>query len=658
MAGPCLRLLAAALCLGASVLPGTSALAQQGTDGTSWRAWGGEAGSTRYAPLSQIDASNVGDLEVLWRWSSGTLQGERPESNYRVTPLMVGGVLYATAGWDRSVLALDALSGETLWTYTFDEGERARSAPRRNSGRGVAYWEDGDDARVIVITPAFFMVALDAETGLPVSEFGAGGVVDLREGLSRPIDTLRDPLGSSSPAVVVGDVLVVGSALPGGAAPAVTLMPPGDVRGYDARTGEKLWTFNTIPRNREPGSETWADDSWKSNGNAAVWTTFSADLERGLVYLPTEAATHDYYGGHRPGDNLFTQSLVCLDAQTGKLVWHFQTVHHGIWDYDNPAAPVLADLMVDGRAVPAVALVTKQGFTFVFDRTTGEPVWPIEERQVPQSDVPGESTAPTQPFPTKPAPFERQGVTEDDLLDLTPELKSEALEIARHFQLGPLFTPPSLAVRGGPYGTLTLPGSLGGANWPGASLDPETGILYVTSATDPAMLGLRVPDPGQSELDYVRAGRPPELELSRAGGPQGLPLIKPPWGRITAINLNTGEHEWMRPNGEAPEYVREHPALAGVEIGYWGRPDRGGSLVTSTLLFIGEGGGMYAGYGSGGPLLRAHDKRSGEVVAAIELPGNQTGVPMTYEWQGRQIIVLAVGTRGEHGELVALALPR
>ncbi len=645
-------------CVSAFACTGAAQRTLQGTDGTSWPYYGGDAGSTKYAPLDQIDATNFADLEVAWRWSSGDLGG-RPESNYRVTPLMVDGVIYATAGWDRTVVALDAETGVLQWSYTYDEGSRARSAPRKNSGRGVAYWEDGEDRRVVVITPAFFMIALDATTGEPIRSFGDSGVVDLRLELSRLIDLERDPLGSSSPPVIVSDVIVVGSALPGGAAPPRVDMPPGDVRGYDIRTGERLWTFHTIPKEDEFGITSWENDSAAENGHAAVWTAFSADPGLGYVYLPTEAATGDYYGGHRPGDNLFTQALVCLDARTGERVWHFQTVHHGIWDYDNPAPPVLADITVDGRDIRAVALVTKQGFTFVFDRVSGEPVWPIDERPVAQSRVPGEATAATQPFPTRPAPFERQGVTEDDLIDFTQELKDEALELASYYVLGPLFTPPSLVDSAGTRGTLTLPGDLGGANWPGASFDPETGVLYVASATDPAVLGLVAPSSGHSAMRYVRGSAPIDgIETRPGGGPRGLPLIKPPWGRITAINLNTGDHVWMVPNGEAPEYVRDHPALEGIEIGRWGRPDRGGTMVTASLLIAGEGGGMYAGPGAGGNKLRAHDKATGEVVAEIALPGNQSGVPMSYALNGRQYVVVAVGVRGEPAELVALALPR
>ena len=624
---------------------------QQGAADGQWRHYGGDAGATRYSPLAQVNADNVGDLEVVWRWRSDNY-GPAPEFNYRATPLMVDGVLYATAGYRRAVVAIDAGTGETLWTYRLDEGDR--SAPRRNSGRGVAWWEaDGMPPRIFMVSPGFHLVALDAATGVPVDGFGDNGVVDLRLELGRDVDLETAPLGSSSPPVVVGNVVVVGSAMPAGGAPRSPEMPPGHVRGYDALTGERLWIFHTIPQSGEVGNETWEDGSWEYTGNVAVWPPFSADPELGYVYLPVELGTGDYYGGHRPGDNLFSQSIVALEAATGERAWHFQTVHHGIWDYDPPAAPILADIVVDGRAIPAVALLTKQTFTFVFDRRTGEPVWPIEERPVPQTDVPGERTAPTQPYPTKPPPFDRQGVDTDELIDFTPELRAQAEEIISQLRIGPLYTPPSLVVEGGTQGTLMVPGSLGGVNWPGGALDPETGYLYVQSATAPNVLALRsVPE--VSEMDYIRAGG---LRLRGGGGPQGLPLFKPPWGRITAIDLNAGDIAWQVPNGDAPDYVKNHPALEGIDVGRTGRPDRGGLLVTGSLLFAGEGGGMYAAFGSGGNKLRAHDKATGEIVAEFDLPANQTGLPMTYMHEGRQFIVVAVGARRHPGELVALALP-
>lgn len=639
------RLLLAALCI-----PGT-ADAQSGAANGQWRYYGGDAGSTRYAPLDQIDRDNAADLEVAWRWQAANF-GPQPEFNYRTTPLMVDGVLYATAGYRRTVVAIDAGTGETLWTYRLDDGDRA--APRRNSGRGVAWWEaPGIAPRIFMVTPGFQLVALDAATGRPIQDFGDGGVVELRVGLGRELDLIDAPIGSSSPPIVVDDVIVIGSALPSGGAPRSREMPPGHVRGYDAVTGELRWTFHTIPQPGEYGNETWEDGSWEYTGNAAVWTPISADPELGLVYLPVELGTGDYYGGHRPGDNLFSQSIVALDASTGERAWHFQTVHHGIWDYDPPAAPILADLVVDGREIPAVALITKQTFTFVFDRRTGEPVWPIEDRPVPQTDVPGERTAATQPFPTKPPPYDRQGVDPADLIDFTPELRTEAEEILAQLHYGPLYEPPTVPVEGGTQGTLMVPGSLGGANWPGGALDPESGYLYVQSATAPSVISL-INVPEVSDMDYIRGGG---LRLRQGGGPQGLPLFKPPWGRVTAIDLNRGEIAWQVPNGDAPEYVKNHPALEGIDVGRTGRPDRGGVLVTSTLLFAGEGGGMFAAFGSGGNKFRAHDKATGEIVAEIELPANQTGLPMTYMHEGRQYIVVAVGARRHPAELVALALP-
>ena len=627
------------------------AAGQQGATNGEWRFYGGDAGSTRYAPLDQIDGDNVNSLEVAWRWTAANY-GPAPEYNYRTTPLMVGGVLYATAGYRRTVVAIDAGTGETLWTYRMDEGDR--SAPRRNSGRGVAYWESPDTGpRIFVVTPGFHLVALDAASGRPVADFGDHGVIDLRLGLGRDLDLVRAPIGSSSPPIVVDGIVVVGSALPSGSAPPSPEMPPGHVRGFDAVTGQLRWTFHTIPQPGEYGNDTWENDSWAYTGNAAVWTALSADPALGYVYLPVELGTGDYYGGHRPGENLFSQSLVAVNATTGERVWHYQTVHHGIWDYDPPAAPVLVDLVVDGQEIPAIALITKQTFTFVLDRQTGEPVWPIEERPVAQTNVPGERTAPTQPFPTRPPPYDRQGVDPDDLIDFTPELRAEAEEILAQLHYGPLYTPPTVPVEGGTRGTLMVPGSLGGANWPGGAVDPESGYLYVQSATAPSVIAL-VNEPEVSDMDYIRGGG---LRLRGGGGPRGLPLFKPPWGRVTAIDLNAGEIAWQVPNGDAPEYVRNHPALEGIELGMTGRPDRGGVLVTRTLLFAGEGGGMFAAAGSGGNKLRAHDKATGEVVAEFELPANQTGLPMTYMHEGRQFIVVAVGARGHAGELVALALP-
>lgn len=619
------------------------------SSGSDWRFVGGDAASQRYSPLAQIDRENVARLAIAWRWKSDNF-GPTPESNYRTTPIMIGRTLYATAGTRRAVVAIDAATGETLWTHREVEGPRA--APRENSGRGVAWWADGEDERILFVTPGHFLVALDARSGRPIKSFGDAGRVDLKQGLDRALDPETAPIGSTSPPLVVGDVVVVGAALADGSRPPALAMPPGHVRGFDVRTGERRWIFHTIPQPGEPGHETWPPDAWKTAGNTAVWTTMSADLERSLVFLPVEAATGDFWGGHRIGDNVFAQSLVCLDARTGERVWSFQTVHHDVWDYDLPAAPILVDVERAGERIPAVAQLTKQGFTFVFDRRTGEPFWPIEERPVPASDVPGERLSPTQPVPTKPPPFERQGLDESDLIDFTPALRSEALQIFRRHRSGPLYTPGSLVEPGGTQGTLILPGTVGGANWPGGAVDPETGLLYVGSSTSPSVIRLGS-DPALSPLPFVLLGYP--LLDEAPGGT--LPLVKPPWGSVTAIDLRRGEIAWTMPNGEAHPSVRDHPALVGVTLPRTGRPDRAGLLVTKTLLFAGEGSGMYGVPGSGGRMLRAHDKATGEILAELELPAHQTGLPMTYAIDGRQLIVVAVGGPDHPGELVALALP-
>ncbi len=628
----------------AALLWSPPASAQHGAKEGEWRVYGGDAGNTKYSALDQINRNNVHDLKIAWRWKTDNF-GPRPESYYRATPLMIGGVLYTTAGFRRAAVAIDAATGETLWVYRMDEGERGLNAPRPNSGRGVAYWTDGTEERIFLITPGYHLVALNAKTGIPSPDFGDHGVVDLKQGLDREVDAIKATIGSSSPPVVSHDVVVVGAAFLSGRAPTTKENAPGNIRGFDVRTGERLWIFHTIPQPGEFGNDSWEDGSWRYTGNAGAWTPFSVDEELGYVYLPVEAATGDYYGGHRLGDNLFSQSLVCLDVKTGKRIWHYQMVHHGIWDYDPPAPPILLDITVDGAPIQAVVQLTKQGFAFVFDRVTGEPVWPIEERPVPQSDVPGERTSPTQPFPTKPAPFDRQGVTLDDLIDFTPELYAEAVEIASQYRIGPLYTPPSRAENpDGTKGTIQLPGSGGGANWNSGGADIETGILYVTSQTRPSIKGL-FNDPQRSNMNFVD-------RLYSLQGPQGLPLIKPPWGRITAIDLKTGEHLWMVPNGDTPEEVSNHPALAGIDIPNTGKTTRGGILVTKSLLFVGVGAQLI-----GEPILQAFDKRTGDRIAVIDLPAIVTGVPMTYMLDGKQYIVVAVGAANHPGELVALTLP-
>jgi quinoprotein glucose dehydrogenase len=636
--------LAFALTLAVPLVP-AAASAQSGATAGEWRAWGGDVGATRYSALEGIHRGNVDRLEIAWRWRMDNF-GPRPEARSQTVPIMVDGTLYATAGMNRDVVAIDPATGQTLWMYRNEEGERSERAPRRNSGRGVAHWTDpAGGGRILTITPGFHLVALDPETGRRVPAFGTDGVVDLMKGLRVPEGV--DPvgmIGNSSPPVIANDVVIVGPAFLTGFRPVSMANVKGDIRGYDVRTGALLWTFHTIPEPGEPGSETWEGESASYSGNAGVWPPFSADEELGLVYLPVEASTADLYGGHRLGDNLYTSSLVALHTRTGERAWHHQIIHHDVWDYDMPAAPILADVDVDGRGPSRLVIaLTKQGWAFVFDRQTGEPVWPIEERVVPPSDVPGEVVAPTQPFPTRPAPFDLQGVTVDDLIDFTPELRAEALETLERYRFGPLYTPPSvLAPDGSHLGTLLVPGALGAAAWEGGAVDVETGVLYVGSSTVVTAAAL-APDPEASDMRYIQSSE------ARTPTVRGLPIVKPPYGRITAIDLKTGDHLWMIPNGATPKSVADHPDLQGLDIPRTGKSTRAGTLVTGTLLFAGEGWG-------GDPWLRAIDKSTGEILHEVELPGTQNGHPITYEVDGRQFIVVSVGAPGQAPELVALAL--
>lgn len=632
--------------------PGADAAAHSSTE---WLNNRGDLASTSYSPLGEITRENVSKLRIAWRWRSDNF-GPTPEFYYRPTPLMADGVLYTTAGLRRDVVAIDAETGETLWMYRLDEGQRGAIAPRRSSGRGVAYWRSsraGEGSRVFMITPGFQLVALDARTGRPIEGFGTRGIVDLEQGLPRVAQLPKTPPGSSSPPVIVGDVVVVGVSFAAGGAPPSRVAVPGWVRGYDVRTGALMWSFHTVPQAGDFGTQTWLDGSWQYTGNTGLWAPFSADAARGYVYLPIEAATGDFYGGHRPGDDLFSDALVCVDARTGKRIWHYQIVHHDIWDYDLPAPPVLADITVSGRRIAAVVQVTKMGLAFVFDRVTGKPVWPIKERRVPQTDVPGEWTSPTQPFPTKPAPYEPQGLRREDLIDFTPQMKRQALDIVSRYRFGGPYMPPSVVEKGN-LGTLLRPCLSGGANWQGAALDPVTGILYVSSISSVCPIGLKQ-DPTISDMRYI--GTYGEGFPGRSlGGPDGLPLIKPPWGRITAINLNTGESVWVVPNSETPQWALGNPALAGIPLPRTGSFDQVGLLVTKTLLFAGEGSGLWRA-GGGGNKFYAYDKATGAILHTFTLPANQSGVPMTYEIDGRQYIVVPVGDRSTPGELVALTLP-
>ncbi len=620
-----------------------------------WRTYGGDLASTRYSSLDQITAQNFGDLELAWTFQTDSF-GPRPESNYQVTPLMVGGVIYTTAGSRRALAALDAKTGELLWMHRLDEGERGQQAPRRLSGRGLAYWDDGAAGRILYVTPGYHLVALNASTGDQVPNFGLDGIVDLKRDLDQEIDPVTGEVGLHAAPVVAGNTIIIGAAHAVGGAPVSRENVKGYVRGYDVRTGERKWIFHTIPQPGEYGHETWLNDSWRYTGNTGLWGQVTVDLDLGLAYLPLEMPTGDYYGGHRLGDNLFGDSLVAVDLETGERVWHYQTVHHDVWDLDLPCAPILADITVDGRAIKAIVQPTKQGFLFVFDRVTGEPVWPIEERPVPPSDVPGEVLAPTQPYPTKPPPFDRQGIGPDDLIDFTPALRAEALEVASRYRLGPLYTPPSVATPDGTYGTLMIPSATGGPNWPGGALDPETGIFYIYSKTQVASLGL-VNDLERSDMDFIR-GRPTGVNAALAAlSVSGLPLVKPPWGRITAIDLNVGEILWQVAHGETADRVRDHPALEDFDIPRTGRVGRVGTLVTKTLVIAGDGGVFTSADERQGARLRAYDKLTGREIDAVFMPSSQTGSPMTYSIDGVQYIVVAVGGGTYAGELLAYRLP-
>ncbi|MDT8428853.1 MAG: PQQ-binding-like beta-propeller repeat protein [Pseudomonadales bacterium] len=616
-----------------------AAATAKAADEVPWDSYNGNVMSQRYSALDQINADNVADLEIAWRWS-GANYGPRPETLNVTTPLMVNGRLFATAGNTRNVVAIDPATGENLWLWRPDEGQRFIDAPRKGSGKGLAYWSNGFQEIVYVITPGYNLVALDATTGNQVADFGNNGIVDLQEGLRLSPDREDIDITLTFPGLVANDVIVVG------AAHLVSMRPPsadnvkGDIRGFDARTGKLLWTFKTVPERGEFGYDTWLNGSAEYTGNTGVWAPMSADPELGIVYLPVEAPTGDRYGGDRPGDNLFGNSLVALDIKTGERLWHYQLIHHDIWDWDNPSAPILADLP-NGRKV--VVQLTKQSWAYVFDRVTGEPIWDIEERPVPATDVPGEWTSPTQPFPTRPAAYDRQGVSSDDLVDFTPEILARAKEAIKPFRIGPIFTPASL-FKGpdGTQGTLSLPNTIGGSNWEGGAVDPETGMLYVPSRTDVAVLAL-VPGGDVSSVAYIQGpARPPSVD--------GLPIIKPPYGRITAIDLNSGDHVWQIANADTPERIKNHPLLRGVDLPRTGVATRAGLLLTKTLLFAGEGVG-------GSPVFRAHDKKSGEILAEIELPASQSGTPMTYLHNGKQYIVMSVSGGGQPAEIVALALP-
>ena len=667
-----------------------------------WPTYGADLANTRYLPLGQISADNFSKLEIAWRFKTDSL-GPRPEYQFESTPLMVKGIVYSTAGTRRAVVALDGTTGEQLWMHSVQEGPRGAAAPRQLSGRGLAHWTDGREDRILYVTPGYQLVALDAKTGVRVASFGKGGIVDLKLENDQTMDLTTGEIGLHAAPLVAGNTIIIGAAHLSGGVPRGKSNEKGYIRGFDVRTGKRLWIFHTIPRPGEFGNDTWLNDSWSYTGNTGMWSQASIDEELGLAYLPIETPTGDYYGGHRPGNNLFGETLVAVDLKTGQRKWHYQFVHHGIWDHDIPCAPILADIVVNGRAIKALAQPGKQAWLYVLDRVTGRPVWPIEERPVEKGDVPGEWYAPTQPFPLdahgKPFAYDLNGFLPEYLIDFTPELRAEAQKIASRYKLGPIYTPPTVSRAEGPLGTLQLAINGGGTVWQGGSYDPETHIMYVYSRRSPGVLGLVKPDPSKNDMNYVAGSAltgaraavpmgaapgqstvvatgsaPPPAAGAGGGGRggrgggdgegggggglsvQGLPLVKPPYGSISAISLDKGEVLWQIAHGDTPDAVRNHPALKGIDIPRTGQAGIIGTLITKTLLIAGEAQVSTAGHPRGA-LLRAYDKATGKDAGSVFMPAQQTGSPMTYLLNGRQYIVVAIGGGGYSGELLAFRLP-
>jgi glucose dehydrogenase len=690
----------------------TAATGKPSTANGEWPYYTGDIKGTKYSPLDQIDASNFNKLQVAWRFKTDHL-GPRPEYKLEGTPLMVKGSVYATAGVRRSVISLDAKTGELNWAHSYREGNRAATAPRQLSGRGLAYWTDGrGDERVLYVTTGYRLIALNAKTGSMIDSFGTHGVVDLKvgavNGAGKQIDLETGEIGLHSTPAIVGDVAIVGSSMKEGFTPVTHNNTKGLVRAFDVRTGKMLWRFNTIPGPGEFGSETWENDSWAVNGNTGVWTQITADEDLGLVYLPVEDPTSDLYGGHRPGNNLFGDTLVCVDLKTGQRKWHFQLVHHPIWDYDISSAPILVDIVVDGRPIKAVLQPSKQSFLYVFDRVTGKPVWPIEERPVPQSDVPGEKTSATQPLPTKPPAYARNAFrVPEDVIDFTPELRAQALEQLKRYKTGPMFLPAIAGNDKGLLGAISLGAAGGGTNWPGAGYDPETHVFYSQAANSGLNAYSVAPPPkGFSDIRYIQGiegrefreslgpgfgmaadsplaaaaeaapaagrgagrGAPPSAGAAApaAGAPpvnagglavQGLPIIKPPYGVLSAINVDKGELMWTVPHGDTPDAIKNHPALKGLTIPKTGQAGSVGVLVTKTLVITGDPGfNTYADHGRGA-MLRAYNKQTGEQVGGVWMPAPQSGSPMTYSVNGKQYIIVAISGANYSGEYVAFTLP-
>ena len=687
-----------------------------------WTYYNADIKGSKYSPLDQINASNFGKLEIAWRFKTDML-GPRPEYKLEGTPVAVNGVLYTTGGTRRSVVALDGATGELIWAHSIREGRRAGVSPRQLSGRGVSYWTDGKgDERILYVTTGYRLVALNAKTGAMIPGFGTAGVVDLKVGAVKgrgdQINLEDGEIGLHATPAIVKDVAIVGSSFREGATVETHNNTKGLVRAFDVRTGKLLWTFNTIPRPGEFGNDTWENESWAINGNVGVWTQITVDEELGLVYLPIETPTSDYYGGHRPGNNLFAESIVCVDLKTGQRKWHFQLVHHPLWNYDMSSAAILADITVNGKPIKAVAVPGKQGFLWVFDRVTGQPVWPIEERAVPASDVPGEKASPTQPFPTKPPAYSRNTLKlPDDLIDFTPALRAQAIENLKRYRVSPwMYNPPMLGDPNGILGAINMGNAIGGTNWPGVAYDPETHTIFAqANNVNITSTSLVTPPKGFSDIRYVSgmqgrefrevigpgdccaadspraiaqieaqraaavaAGTSPAANLPPGGGAaaagagagagqlfggltvEGLSILKPPYGTIAAVNLDRGEITWRVAHGDTPDNVRNHPLLKGLNIPKTGQAGTSGIglMATKSLVVMGDAQLTTTPEHPRGAMLRAYDKTNGNQVGMVHMPAPQSGSPMTYLAGGRQYIVVAISGGNYSGEYLAFALPR
>jgi quinoprotein glucose dehydrogenase len=632
-----------------------------------WVHYASDVRGTRFMPLDQINASNFNTLEVAWRFKTTNL-GPSPEFNLQGTPLMVNRTIYATGGGGtrRAIVALDATTGELRWKHGLDEGARGEAAPRKLSGRGLSYWTDGrGDERILYVTIGYRLVALNARTGQPIPTFGKDGMVDLKVGVTtgesggtEQIDLETGEIGLHATPTIAGDLAIVGSAFSEGLNYPRKSNTRGLARAFDVRTGKQVWRFDPFPKPGSVGYDTWENGSLAYVGNMGVWAQITVDEEAGLVYLPVESPTQDIYGGNRHGANLFSESLVAVDLKTGVRKWHYQFVHHPIWDLDISSAPILADIVVDGKPVKAVAVPTKQSQLYVFDRRTGKPVWPIEERPVPQSDVPGEKTSPTQPFPTKPPAYARNYLAKSDVIDFTPELRAEAMKILERYRWHEtLFSPPVAGdAKTGPLGAIQIGNTLGGTNWPGGGYDPETHVVFVMAGN--AGVGAYSVRPHEEDGRYVSGVV--NREAGSGGGGlnvQGLPIVKPPYGILAAIDLNRGELKWRVPHGETPDVVRNHPALKGINIPRTGQNGSQGLVVTRSLVVVGDRQVTAPPGRPRGAMLRAYDKQTGAEVGAVLMPAGQTGSPMTYMVDGRQFIIVASGGPGSQAEYLAFALP-